>query len=108
MSTLPPRTMDTMSEAIALSSPSGRMSKRAKIAAQNRLAEKLFGPGGLQPVEPTAEQRRCGRLAQLDTMLCLFRSVYGKKLSSPRSNRVQAEYRSMLEEQERLIAEARA
>jgi hypothetical protein len=35
-----------MSEAIALSSPSGRMSKRARAAAEKRLVEALFGPGG--------------------------------------------------------------
>lgn len=41
-----PRNADTMSEAIALSSPSGRMSKRAREAARKRLAEMLWGPGG--------------------------------------------------------------
>lgn len=41
--TLPPRSADTMSDAIALSSPSGRMSKRAKKAATDRLAIALFG-----------------------------------------------------------------
>lgn len=44
---LPPRTADTMSDAIALSSPNGRMSKRSRAAAERRLAEALFGPGGL-------------------------------------------------------------
>ena len=43
-----PRTLDTMSEAIALSSPSGRMSKRARKKAENRLSLALFGPEGLQ------------------------------------------------------------
>jgi hypothetical protein len=43
---LPPRTADTMSDAIALSSPSGRMSKRARAAASRRIAVALFGPGG--------------------------------------------------------------
>ena len=52
--TEPKRTLDTMSEAIALSSPSGRMSKRAKDLAVKRLGEALFGPGGLQP--PTCQQ----------------------------------------------------
>lgn len=47
--TLPPRTPDTMSDAIAMSSPSGRMSKRARQAAQERLRVALFGPEGLQP-----------------------------------------------------------
>lgn len=43
---LPKRTPDTMSDAIALSSPSGRMSKSARKKANARLAEALFGPGG--------------------------------------------------------------
>lgn len=47
-SKLPPRTADTMSEAIALSSPNGRMSKRTKDAATKRLSTALFGPNGLQ------------------------------------------------------------
>lgn len=45
---LPVRSFDTMSEAIALSSPSGSMSKRARDAAQKRFSAALFGPGGLQ------------------------------------------------------------
>jgi hypothetical protein len=51
---LPPRTADTMSDAIALSSPSGKMSKRAREAANKRLNEKLFGPQGLPA--PSARQ----------------------------------------------------
>lgn len=57
---LSPRTFNTMSEAIALSSPSGRMSKRAKEAATQRLALALFGPKGLQrgePKQPTEVER---------------------------------------------------
>ncbi len=45
---LPPRTADTMSDAIALSSPSGRMSKRARAAAEKRLAKALFGDESLK------------------------------------------------------------
>ncbi len=51
---LPERTLDTMSEAIALSSPSGRMSKVAKKRAQKRLSTALFGEGGL--AGPTVKQ----------------------------------------------------
>lgn len=40
---LPERTGDTMGEAIALSSPSGRMSGRSRKAAQERLGKALFG-----------------------------------------------------------------
>ena len=55
----PPRTADTMSEAIAMSSPDGRMSKRARDAAQKRLGEALFGPGGLRrPGLPPQPSRR--------------------------------------------------
>lgn len=64
---LPPRTVDTMSDAIALSSPSGHMSKRARAAADKQLSEALFGPGGLQrqPVSPaTAKQQRAQLLHQ--------------------------------------------
>ena len=43
MADLPKRTADTMSDAIALSSPNGRMSKRARKAANDRLAKALFG-----------------------------------------------------------------
>ena len=58
MTKLPPRTSDTMADAIALSSPSGRMSKRAKAAAQERIRQALFGPEGLQrPQAPQPSQR---------------------------------------------------
>jgi len=52
---------DSMVEAIAQSSPSGRMSKRARKAAQERLRRELFGPDGLaypKCPEPTIERRR--------------------------------------------------
>lgn len=50
-----------MSDAIALSSPSGRMSTRARAAAQQRLGRALFGPGGLQR-EPTPQPSERDRL----------------------------------------------
>ena len=57
---LPPRTADTMSEAIAMSSPSGRMSVRARDAAQKRMSLALFGPGGLQrPTCPQPTEAEC-------------------------------------------------
>lgn len=49
---LPKRTADTMSMAIAMSSPDGRMSKAAKKRAHDRLAEALFGEEGLSAVAP--------------------------------------------------------
>jgi hypothetical protein len=60
---LPPRTLDTMGEAIALSSLSGRMSKRAQKAARARLSLALFGPGGL-PVPKGPEVAEKERLLQ--------------------------------------------
>lgn len=44
-SKLPPRDLSTMTEAIALTSPSGRMSKRARKAAEERIRRELFGDG---------------------------------------------------------------
>lgn len=41
-----------MSEAIAMSSPSGSMSKSARAAAEKRLSTALFGEGGLKRSEP--------------------------------------------------------
>lgn len=55
---LPARSFDTMSEAIALSSPSGRMSKRAREAANKRLSIALFGQNGLQaPARPQTSKK---------------------------------------------------
>jgi len=57
---LPERTASTMSDAIALSSPSGSMSKTARRAANERLRVALFGESGLQqaPVPQPAEKQR--------------------------------------------------
>jgi len=57
--TLPRRTADTMSEAIALSSPNGRMSKRAHEAAMDRLGRALFGDGvdNIRPRTPQPSER---------------------------------------------------
>lgn len=56
MSKLPPRSANTMSDAIALSSPSGRMSKRARAAAERKLAQDLFG--GYERPKPPQPSRR--------------------------------------------------
>ena len=40
---LPDRSLDTLSEAIAISSPNGHMSKRSRNAALKRLGAALFG-----------------------------------------------------------------
>lgn len=58
--TLPARTADTMSQAIAMSSPSGRMSNRAKGKAQETLRVALFGQDGIPmsrlPPQPTKQE----------------------------------------------------
>ena len=72
MSNLPPRAFDTMSDAISLSSPSGRMSSRAKKAAQERLRVALFGQTGLQrpglPPQPSPQERMRRQAARLRDM----------------------------------------
>jgi hypothetical protein len=60
----PPRTADTMSDAIALSSPSGKMSKRARRTAEEKLSVALFGPGGLQREPPPQPDERTKLLRQ--------------------------------------------
>lgn len=76
---LPPRTADTMSDAISLSSPNGRMSKRAKLAAQEALRVKLFGRQGLQrPVltqQPNKAQKMRWRIRDLRAMAARGMSV---------------------------------
>lgn len=67
----PPCSADTMSQAIALSSPSGRMSKRARCAAEQRLAKELFddlGPAGLKG-QPSPGPSNATRLRQHAVML---------------------------------------
>ena len=54
---LPPRTSDTMVDAIALSSPSGRMSNRARKVAERRLALALFGEGLVPTERPKADPK---------------------------------------------------
>lgn len=84
----PSRTADTMSFAIALSSPNGRMSKRAHVAAQEKLGETLFGPGGLQrpglPTQPTERECLLREAAQ-----CRDHAARGMR---PRANVKQAEW----------------
>lgn len=68
---LPPRTLDTMSDAIALGSPSGKQSQASQQAAQARLGEALFGPGGLkapqqaQPAKQEVLRRQAADLRKL-------------------------------------------
>lgn len=86
---LPKRTADTMSDAIAMGSPSGRTSKRAKTAAARRLEEALFGPGGLTadklkgtsdvPERPRHEQIK-DEIASLRGYIRMAGPRQGKKL----------------------------
>jgi hypothetical protein len=85
--TTPGRTADTMSEAIALSSPNGHMSKRARTAATKRLALALFGTGGLpmpSVVQPSQQQWLLSQAAYL-------RELAARGIR-PRDCRRQAEY----------------
>ncbi len=54
----PKRTADTMSMAIAMSSPSGTMSRRAATAATKRLAAALFGTPEEQAARRTEISKR--------------------------------------------------
>jgi hypothetical protein len=66
---LPKRTADTMSDAIALSSPNGRMSKRAKDDAVKRLGLALFGDGSGslkgETVQPSKREQLLAQAARL-------------------------------------------
>lgn len=75
---LPPRTADTLSEAIALSSPSGRISRRTREAASARLARALFGDAPIWPVlppQPTKRERLLRQAAELRALAARGMSV---------------------------------
>ena len=90
---LPARTADTMSFAIALSSPNGRMSKRARAEAQKKLGDMLFG--NYQPSRLPPQPSEIERL-QVEAARCRDHAARGMR---PRANIKQAELC------ERLIAE---
>ncbi len=82
---LPKRNADTMSEAIAFSSPSGRMSKRARTQANKRLALMLFGPNCTREdftgkVETTEKERLLFRAKQDREFLTMCPKSQRKKL----------------------------
>ena len=68
-------------DALALASPSGRISKRALKSAQDRIAQQLFGdlgPGGLKgegPPQPTERERLLSQAARLRELAALGMSV---------------------------------
>ena len=55
---LPKRTADTMSDAIALSSPSGKISKRARRVAEEKLSKALFGDGACFRAQESVTDKR--------------------------------------------------
>ena len=66
---------DTMTDAIALSSPSGRMSKRARKAAEQRLCVALFGKPEITladvkgpPLPPPTNAERAAQLRRYAAM----------------------------------------
>lgn len=80
---LPPRTANTMSDAIALSSPSGRMSKRARREAEKRLFRDLFGDGScLRPQLPKQD-----KAAQLRRSAKDLRDLAARGMSTGKFNR---------------------
>lgn len=58
------RSLDTMSDAISISSPNGRVSKRAQAAAHERLRVALFGPEGLKPQQAAQESEKARLMRQ--------------------------------------------
>ena len=65
------RDLDTMSEAIALSSPSGKMSKQGRNRATERLRVSLFGKDGLEPPkheQPTRKEYLLRNAQQLEAL----------------------------------------
>jgi len=67
---LPKRTTDTMGDAISISSPNGRVSKRGREAAQERLRRALFGDGLQQAPVPQPSEKEA-LLRQADDLRAL-------------------------------------
>ena len=61
---IPERKPFSTGEAIALSSPSGRMSKRARKAAEHRLFVALFGDGECLRPQLPVQPSECERLLE--------------------------------------------
>jgi len=75
---------DTIVDAIAQSSPSGRMSKRARNAAQKRLRAELFGDMDISPKaeQPTEREVLLRQATELEGL--------AERGMSPRKNRREA------------------
>jgi hypothetical protein len=101
----PTRTPDTMSDAIALSSPSGRMSHRAKSTAQRRLAIALFGPTSTREDFTGSDTRdkHVKRLERIEYRMRDLRQLCARQLNSARSNAVKREMASLEAERKQLL-----
>lgn len=95
---LPKRTPDTMSDAIALSSPSGRMSKRARKDAEKRLAVALFGDStaGLKGERPKASSAE-SKLRAAKTLRELAERGMSRRKFTRGAERLEAEARAMMD-----------
>lgn len=72
---LPPRSADTMSMVIGMTSPNGRISKVARARATRQLEVALFGEAGFSaaiapklPTQPTDKERDLRRARELRDM----------------------------------------
>lgn len=88
---LPDRTCDTMSDAIALSSPSGRISKRARAAAEKRLSAALFGDGSFNRPEPTIEELKAAKLQYAAFLRGLAKAGMKPRVHTRLAERLEAE-----------------
>ena len=75
---------DSMIDAIAISSPSGKMSKRARKAADRRWADKVFTPdvrAAMKPkvTQPTEVEILCRNIGQIEDLLTRGMSPKGYK-----------------------------
>lgn len=88
---LPARTSGTMVDAIALSSPCGRMSKRARKVAERRLSVALFGESGLIPAERPKADPKESLLRRAKELRELAARGMSKRAFTREAERLQAE-----------------
>lgn len=97
--TLPPRTVDTMSMAIAMSSPSGRMSRRARADAEKRLCVALFGTDcdlkGERPL-PTIQEKHDRLLQRAKEMRHFASQGFGPRKHLIEAIRLEAEAAALI------------
>lgn len=77
------------SDAIAASSPSGRMSKRASAAIDHRIADQLFGPhsgfAGWEHIPDLAEIK-ASRILQLRSYIATLKTACAGRFTTGRQN----------------------